>query len=105
MSPSGPLARLPSLPHLRHACPRACSLQPDAPLRPAPCRTGHPAPPADGALAVLYARLMLPASALLIGAMAGTTLLSGPRMCARVLESPGVEEPLAALHDVLGLGL
>lgn len=65
----------------------------------------RPAPPADGAMAVLYARLVLPASGALIATMAATTLLSGQRMCARVLESSGVEEPLAALHGMLGLGL
>lgn len=56
---------------------------------------------ADGALVILYARLTLSASSAVLAAMAATTLLNGERMCERVLESPGVEEPLSALHTTL----
>lgn len=56
-----------------------------------------------GALAVLYTRLALPASGAVLGVMLLTSLLNGERMCRRVLESPGVEAPLADLHSLLGL--
>jgi len=86
---------------------------PISPLQPPslPLPLTHPAvpapslPAADGALAVLYGRLVLPASCALVAVMAGTTLWNGQRMCVRVLESPGVEEPLAALHSLLGHAL
>ncbi|PRW44275.1 hypothetical protein C2E21_6731 [Chlorella sorokiniana] len=58
-----------------------------------------------GAMAVLHGRLVLPASCALVTLMASTTLWSGQRMCVRVLESPGVEEPLAVLHSLLGHAL
>lgn len=76
-------------------------------LRPAPpshpLRPRAPARPADSALCALYARLVLPASAAVLAVLAATSLAAGPRMCARVLESPGVEAPLAELHKVFHL--
>lgn len=54
---------------------------------------------------MLYARLVLPATGMLVAAMAATTLLNGERMCERVLESPGVEEPLSNLHSAMGFVL
>ena len=56
-------------------------------------------------MAVLHGRLVLPASCTLVAVMVGCTLWNGQRMCVRVLESPGVEEPLATLHSLLGHAL
>lgn len=56
-------------------------------------------------LYALYARLFLPASAALLACMAATSLHQGERMCMRVLESPGVEAPLAELHSLMGMAL
>lgn len=62
-------------------------------------------PPADCAIVVLYARLLLPASAAVLAAASAASLLSGPRMCLRVLEAEAVEAPLEQLHGLVGLSL
>jgi hypothetical protein len=54
-------------------------------------------------LYALFARLLWPACALLLAAMAASSLLHSETMCQRVLESPGVQPVLLDLHRGLSL--
>lgn len=51
----------------------------------------------------LYTRLPLAWSAWALPAVAALPLWRGPAMCARLLQSPGVQHPLDTLHSALAV--